>query len=268
MDYVEKRKKGRERIFKKQNENYHKEKRLMVIKEHPISITNEYIIKSKYKGLVLNEKKLHRYVLSLIKKEDDINTNYLIQHKTVQELFNHHYTSKDIYDMLCHISSSFHMRDKKGDYYHIPIFKLIHTSEDCETSEVIFNEAFSKGIFFNYKDTHFLKYDLGQIKKHKNLYSPDLFELLLSITRSKREEIVSIEMSIEELKEQLGCETYENKIFLRDIIKKSINDININNKSTLGGTVEYKYNKTKKTITFYTENTVYMLKLEKQKGIK
>lgn len=264
MDYIEKRKRGKERIFKKQIEDYNKYNRLMVIEERPIAITNEGIAKSMYKDLTLNEKKLYRYILSIISKEDDINSNFILNHKTIQELFNHHFTSKEIHDMLYHISISFNTQDKNGDYFHIPIFKYIKTSDNYKTTEIIFNEWFNGLIFFDSQDGHFLKYDLGQIMNYKNLYSPDLFELLLSITRSTKQEIVSIDFDIDKLKKQLNCETMRNNDFISRVIKKSIEDINANNKTTLGGTVDYKYNKTKKIITFYTENISYMLRLEKK----
>ena len=93
-----------------------------------------------------------------------------------------------------------------------------------------------------------------------------MFELILSITKeNQREEIVSIDFDIDRLKILLNCEKYQTKVFIRDVIKKNIEEINKYNKSVLGGTVAYKYNRTKKTITFYTENIAYMLKQERKK---
>lgn len=265
-EYKEKRKKGKERVFKKIIEDNKKHERIMSSREHPIAIKNENIINSMYKGLTLTEKKLYRFVLSIIKKDDDINSTFILNHKSIKELFNHNYTSKEIHDMLYHISISFNTKNSKGEYYHIPIFKMIKTSEKYETTEVIFNEFFSGILFFNSKEGRFLKYSLGLIMDYKNLYSPELFEILYSLAKQNyRDEIVRLDFNIDELKATLNCENKENKDFIKQVIKKSIEEINRLNICQLGGNIAYTYNRTKKTISFYFENLAYMIKESNKK---
>lgn len=267
MDYVEKRKQGRKRIFKKMLEENDKKERIENNRSHPIAIKNEMITKSIYSNLTLQEKKLYRFILSLIKKDDDINSTFILRHTQLREMFKTKaktYTSKVIFDMLHNISSSFSFEN--GDkYISIPIFKWIETSKDKETTQVIFNEFFNKFLFLAFDKGNFLKYELSNILDYKNLHSPELFELLYSTVRkNQREEIVSISFSIDKLKQYLNCEEYTNHNFLSKVIKKSIEEINKYNERILGGTIQYKYDKTKKTITFYIENIVYMLKQEKK----
>lgn len=272
MDYVEKRKNGKKRIFKKMLEENDKKERVSQSKSYPIAMKNDIIYNSIYNNLTLDEKKLYRYILSLIKKSDDINTTFILRHKLIQEIFNHKgFTSIKIYKMLKNVSSSFNLIDitKKGkkQYYHIPVFKMIKTSEDSETTEIIFNEFFNGLYFLNIdKIKGFLQYELGNVLKYRGLHTIELFEIILSKVKANRsDEIVSFDYDIDILKKLLGCDKYATKDFISKIIKKSITEINKYNKAVLGGNVEYKYNKTKKTITFYAENLIYMLKIEKKK---
>lgn len=266
MDYVEKRKQGRKRIFKKMIEENDKKERIYKSRSYSVALKNKIISSSIYKNITIQEKKLYRYILSLIKKSDDINTTFILVHKNIRELFNHNFTSKDIYSMLKNISNSFDF-EVNEEFWHTPIFKLIKTSKRYDTTEIVFNEFFNSLIFDIQAKGHFLKYELANILEYKNLHSIELFELILSITKeNQREEIVSIDFDIDRLKILLNCEKYQTKDFIRDVIKKSIEEINKYNKSVLGGTVTYKYNRTKKTITFYTENISYMLKNEKKKN--
>lgn len=270
MDYVEKRKNGKKRIFEKKRKENEKKERIETSRSYSVAIRNDVVSNAKYKDLSLYEQKIYRYVLSLIKKGDDINTTFIVRHKGIRELFNHNFTSKDVFEMLKKISSSFALisKNKNGKYefLHLPIFKSIRTSENFDTTEVIFNEFFNSLIFNLQKGGHFLKYELSSILDYKCLHSIKLFELLLSIVRAnKKDEIVSIDYDIEELKVLFNCESQRTNDFINRVIKKSIEEINLYNKKVLGGTIDYKYNKTKKKITFYVENIVYMLKLEKKK---
>jgi hypothetical protein len=52
--------------------------------------------------------------------------------------------------------------------------------------------------------------------------------------------------------------------FIKRVIDKSINELNKYNKSHLGGTIKYKYNKLKSEITFFIENVNLMLKNSKK----
>lgn len=263
MDYVEKRKKGKSRILEKLVKEYDKAEKLATAKGNPIAIHNDMILHSIYHNLTLQEKKLYRYILSLIKKDDDINSTFIIRHTTIREILNTKsktYTSQFIFNMLHNISASFKFDNGKS-YVSMPIFKIIKTSPDNETTNVIFNEFFNEFIFQISDKGHFLKYELAEIIKYKNLHTIEIFELLLCLTRyNQRDEIVSIEYDIETLKKYLNCDKQETKIFIRDVIKKCILEINKYNKRVLGGTIEYKYNKYKKSITFYTENINLMLK--------
>lgn len=270
MDYVEKRKNGRKRIFKKLQEEHDKQERIATIREKPIAIKNDKIFNSIYKNLSLNEKKLFRYILSLIKKSDDVDTTFILKHTIITELLKKHYTSQDIHTMLDNVSSSLKLKgvnaNGKKQFLTIPIFKVINTSESYDSTEVIFNEKYNDFIFFCYKEGHFLKYELGNILDYKALHTIELFELLLAqVKENQWEEIVSIEYDIEELKELLDCEKQRTNNFINQVIKKSIEEINKYNKNLLGGTVDYKYNKTKKKITFGIENVFYMLKQEKKR---
>ena len=80
------------------------------------------------------------------------------------------------------------------------------------------------------------------------------------VRENKKDEIVSISYNIEELKELLDCKDMRNNDFISRVIKKSVEELNKYNISLLGGTIDYKYNKTKKIITFYVENIIYMIK--------
>lgn len=269
MDYVEKRKQGRKRIFEKKLKENEKKKRIEENKSYSIALKNEKIFHSIYKGLNLNEKKMYRYVLSLIKKGTDIDTTFIVRHKDIRELFNHNFTSKEIYDILDKVSSSLTLigtyKNGKKRYIKIPIFKTIDTSENYDTTNVIFNEKYNEFVFFAYDTGFFLKYELASILNYKNLHTIELFEnLLAKVRENQREEIVSIEYNIETLKEILDCKEQETKFFILRVIKKSIEEINKYNYNVLGGTIDYKYNRTKKTITFYIENIAYMLKQEKK----
>ena len=270
MDYVEKRKQGRKRILEKKLKENEKKKRIEENRSYSVAIKNEKVFNSIYTGLNLNEKKLYRYILSRIKKGDDVDTTFIIRHKDIQELFNDtSYTSKKIPDKLIKISSSLTLigtyKNGKKRYITIPIFKTIDTSEDSETTNIIFNEKYTEFAFFCFDKGHFLKYELASILNYKNLHTIELFEnLLAKVRENQREEIVSIVYDIEELKEILDCKKQETKDFIKQVIKKSVEEINKYNKNVLGGTIDYKYNRTKKTITFYIENISYMLKQEKK----
>lgn len=269
MDYVEKRKQGRRRIFEKKLKENEKKKRIEENKSYSVALQNEKIFNSIYKGLNLYEKKMYRFVLSLLKKGDDIDTTFIIRHKDIRELFNHNFTSKEIYDILDKVSSSLTLigtyKNGKKRYIKIPIFKTIDTSENYDTTNVIFNEKYTEFAFFSFDKGHFLKYELASILNYKKLHTIEIFEnLLAKVRENQREEIVSIEYNIETLKEILDCKKQATKDFIKQVIKKSIEEINKYNYNVLGGTIQYKYDKTKKTITFYIENIVYMLKQEKK----
>lgn len=268
MDYSEKRKNGRKRILQKIVDRNNKKQKLEDSKGYPIAIKNDMIEHNIYRDITLKEKKLFRYILSLIKKDDDINSTFILRHTLLRNILNEkgkELTSKVIHFMLNNISSSFHF-ESKSDILTIPIFKTIHTSKDKETTEVIFNEFFNGFIFTNFENGHFLKYELCDILNYKCLHSPELFELLLcKVRQNYRNEIAAINIDIEELKKYLNCDDMRNNAFISRVIKKSIEEINICNEIKLGGTVAYTYNKNKKIITFYVENINYMLKLEKGK---
>ena len=107
-----------------------------------------------------------------------------------------------------------------------------------------------------------MKYHLSSILDYKKLHTIELFEILLSYVKEQRKkEIVDLTFDIERLKKLLCCEKQETKDFIKKVIKKSIEEINIYNKHQLGGNVAYKYNKTNKTITFYSENIEAMIEL-------
>lgn len=263
MNYVEKRKKGKERVLEKLVKENNKREKLLDAKGNPIALHNDIILHSIYQNLTLQEKKLYRYILSLIKKSDDINSNFILRHTTIREILNTKaktYTSKVIFNMLHNISNSFKFSNGKS-YVAMPIFKLIKTSTNNETTEIVFNEFFNQFLFQLSSKEKFLKYELNEIIKYKNLHTIELFELLLCLTRyNQRDEIVSITYTIEELKKYLDCEKIRTNNFITKVIKKSIEEINKINIHSLGGNVAYKYDKIKKSITFYTENINLMLK--------
>lgn len=255
----------KKKIFQKKMEEIDKRERVQTSRDMPVAIKNEKIFNSIYQNLNLYEKKIYRYVLSLIKKGDDIDTTFIIVHKKIKELFNHNFTSKEIHDMLHKVSSSLTLigtnKNGKKRYLSIPIFKIIDTSEDNETTNVVFNEKYNEFVFFLSENGHFLKYELGNIIDYKYLHSPELFEMLLAKVReNKKDEIVSISYNIEELKELLDCKDMRTNNFINQVIKKSVEELNKYNISLLGGTIDYKYNKTKKIISFYVENIIYMIK--------
>ena len=265
MSYEEKRKKGQKRILKKIKSDHDKKERIENNKDNPIAIKNDFIFNSIYSNLTLEEKKLYRFLLSRIKKDDDINTTFIIRHKDIQEIFNQkHFTSKVIFNEFKNISNSFNIENEKKEFYHIPVFKMIKTSTNYETTEIVFNEFFTKILFFDSSQGHFLKYHLSSILKYKKLHTIELFEMLFSYVKSKRKkEIVDLIFDIERLKKLLCCEKQETKDFIKQVIKKSIEEINEYNKLQLGGTVVYKYNKNNKTITFYSENIEAIAENEK-----
>lgn len=266
MTYEEKRINGKTRVINKLKDKKANEKkeRITKNKSFPIAIKNEMIEHNIYKGLSLKEKKLYRYILSIIKKDDDIDTTFILRHTTIQELLNEkgkELTSKVIYDMLEKISSSFHF-ENDNEILSIPVFKIIRTSKDKKTTEVVFNEWFNKFLFIGFDKGRFLKYELADIIDHKCLHSPELYEFILYRTRISKEEIPTILIKIDKLKKYLDCEKQENKDFIKQVIKKSINEMNtnINNRLQLGGNVAYTYNKTRKEITFCLENLIEMKK--------
>lgn len=263
MDYVEKRKNGKKRVLQKVLSQIDEREKLETKKSYPVAMKNDFIMNYCFKNLKkLRLKKLLRIVVSMITKESDTDTTFIIRHKDIQKLFKDNFTSAEIFEMLKTISSSFSFYER-NEYVSIPIFKIIRTSEDHETTNVIFNEFFSGLLFFN--GNHFLKYDLASIMNYKCLYSIELFEILLCNVRlDQRQEIVPLSFNIEWLKQKLDCSDMRNNHFIERVIDKSIKEINKYNKNYLGGTIEYKYNKLKSEITFFIENINLMLKNSKK----
>lgn len=260
MDYVEKRKNGRKRILQKVLSQVNEKEKIETKKSYPVAMKNDFVMNYCFKNLKkLRLKKLLRIVVSMITKESDTNTTFILRHKEIQKLLKDNFHSKEIFEMLEKISSSFSFYEN-NQYVSIPIFKLIKTSENHETTELIFNEFFSGLLFFN--GNHFLKYDLASILDYKYLYSIELFEIILSQTRlDQRHEIVNLSFDIQWLKEKLDCMEMRTNDFIKRVIEKSIKEINKYNQRLLGGTIAYRYNKLKSEIIFFVENINLMLKL-------
>jgi hypothetical protein len=263
MDYFEKRKIGTKRIAEKIASKFDEKEKLETKMAYPVAMKNDFIMNYCFKNLKkLRLKKLLRIVVSMITKESDTNTTFIIRHKDIQKLLKDNFTSVEIFEMLEKISSSFSFYEK-NEYVSIPMFKIIRTSEDHETTNIIFNEFFSGLLFFN--GNHFLKYDLSSILNYKYLYSIELFEILLCNVRlDQRNEIVPLTYDIKWLKKKLDCSDMRTNDFIKRVIDKSINELNKYNKSHLGGTIKYKYNKLKSEITFFIENVNLMLKNSKK----
>lgn len=201
-------------------------KRLEAVEKqcHKVTKSNEIIHKAK-NGMTLQEQKIVTYLITQIKPtETDTNKYYVFDTKQFcrvcgideKNYINIRRVLKKLYDR-----ESIEIFEN-GCY--CPVKWLGDYKIEPNASKVSVQLHFRIVPYLLELKKNFTTYYFGEIAELKNKYSIQLYELFASYTYKE-----SFEIAIDELKTYLNIEGYDSfKMFKRNILNKSINEINDN----------------------------------------
>lgn len=191
---------------------------------HKVTKSNEIIQKAK-NGMTLQEQKIVAYLITQIKHtETDPNKYYTFDTKSFCQVCR---IDEKNYINIRRVLKKLYDREsieifENGCY--CPVKWLGDYKLEPDTSKVSVQLHFRIVPYLLELKKNFTTYYFGEIAGLKNKYSLQLYELFASYAYKE-----SFEIAIDELKTYLNIEGYDSfKVFKRDILNKSIKEINDN----------------------------------------
>lgn len=199
-----------------------------------VAKSNELIQKSIY-SLSLLSQQIIDFSISKIKPDDNEDTWYSF---SVKDFCHSTNTSDDqgrTYNLIKNTmkeelrDKSWWIRTEDGKLTTISWLSKVKTEKGDGTIEFKFDEDVFRYLFNLMENGNFTTYKLSDTYVFKSKYTYALFQLFKSYTYkdyfSKHDEKI-VEFNVENLKQQLDCQTYRYADFNRRVLKPSIAEIN------------------------------------------
>lgn len=191
---------------------------------HKVTKSNEIIQKAK-NGMTLQEQKIVAYLITQIKPTDtDLNKYYVFDTKQFCHVCG---IDEKNYINIRRVLKKLYDRESIEIFengYYCPVKWLGDYKIEPDASKVSVQLHFRLVPYLLELKKNFTTYYFGEIAELKNKYSIQLYELFASYAYKE-----SFEIAIDELKTYLNIEGYDSfKVFKRDILNKTIKEINDN----------------------------------------
>lgn len=191
---------------------------------HKVTKSNEIIQKAK-NGMTLQEQKIVAYLITQIKPTDtDPNKYYVFDTKQFCHVCG---IDEKNYINIRRVLKKLYDRESIEIFengYYCPVKWLGDYKIEPDASKVSVQLHFRLVPYLLELKKNFTTYYFGEIAELKNKYSIQLYELFASYAYKE-----SFEIAIDELKTYLNIKGYDSfKVFKRDILNKTIKEINDN----------------------------------------